>query len=272
VVLVLGTVIWGVLARTMYCVPDVISSTKNPIVRSFVRLHRQRTRRETNQILIEGPTVFAAAIAAGAKPLHVLAAVDDTDTQSSMQRFPEAAFHFVGDHVLKAASDTTNPQSPVAIFTRPDSSQLSDRNVVVLVDISDPGNVGTVIRTAAALGWDVAVSHGTADVWSPKVLRAGVGTHFATSIVAIDSMETAFAETAHTLVGTVVSGGQGTLEISRPIALLIGSEAHGLPQDVLALTEVQMTIPMPGGTESLNAAVAAALGMWISMHVNERPG
>lgn len=249
----------------MWRVPDLISSTRNPIVRSFVRLHRQRTRREVNQILIEGPTVFAAAIASGAEPVSVLAVVGDIDTESVMQRFPDADFHFVSDHVLKAASDTTNPQSPVAVFARPDSKELGDRHVVVLVDISDPGNVGTVIRTAAALGWDVAVSDGTADVWSPKVLRAGVGTHFATSIVAVDSIETAFSETAHTLIGTVVAGGSETLDTPGPIALLIGSEAHGLPQEILELAAGQLTIPMPGGTESLNAAVAAALGMWIAM-------
>lgn len=250
----------------MRLVAEVISSTKNATVRSFVRLHRQRTRRDQSQILIEGPIVFAAALDAGARAVTVLALEDDLTTQSLAHEYQDATLHLVADHVLKTASDTTHPQSPVAIFERPESSRLTRRNVVVLVDVSDPGNVGTIIRTAAALGWDVAVSGQTADVWSPKVLRAGAGTHFGITIVEIDNVSEAFKDLPHILVGTVVAGGATSVgESEQPIALLIGSEAHGLPDDILGTADVSLTIPMPGGTESLNAAVAAALGMWISM-------
>lgn len=216
--------------------------------------------------------MFAAALDAGSIPLTVLALVDDAATQSLMQTYPDATLHLVADHVLKAASDTTHPQSPVAVFERPKSSQLTGRNVVVLVDIADPGNVGTIIRTAAALGWDVAVSKQTADVWSPKVLRSGAGTHFVTGIVEFDTIGAAFDGLPHTLVGTVVTGGDGTVDKEGPIALLIGNEAHGLPDEVLEQTAIRLTIPMPGGTESLNAAVAAALGMWISTRNDSQVG
>jgi TrmH family RNA methyltransferase len=246
-------------------VVEIISSAKNSVIRSFVRLHRQRTRRENGQILIEGPTVFAAALAAGAHPSTVLALEEDVTTQQLVAALPDATLHIVAEHVLKTASDTTHPQSPVAIFTRPESSPLSQKNVVVLVDVSDPGNVGTIIRTAAALDWDVAVSKHTADPWSPKVLRAGAGTHFVVGIVEMEDLGTTFDNLPHVLVGTVVAGGSGSVDVEGPIALVIGSEAHGLPDEVLDSLDHQLTIPMPGGTESLNAAVAAALGMWISM-------
>lgn len=249
---------------------DHISSTKNPLIRDFVRLHRQRARRDRGEILIEGPIVFAAALEAGCVPTTVLATADDIVTQNAVHSHPDVRFHTVADHVLKAASDTSQPQSPVATFQRPASPELSDRNVVVLVGIGDPGNVGTIIRTAAALGWDVAATPDTADVWSPKVLRAGAGTHFSTTIAEGQSVAEIFSDRPHVLIATVVAGGQSDVDIDRPIALLIGSEAHGLAIRELELADHRLTIPMPGGTESLNAAVAAALGMWISTR-HERP-
>ena len=210
--------------------------------------------------------MFAEALKAGAVPKTVLFTEDDAATQLLMRDHPDIVMHAVADHVLKAASDTRHPQSPVAAFERPMSSSLSERNTVVLVDIADPGNVGTIIRTAAAFGWDVAVTGHTADAWSPKVLRSGAGAHFSTAIVEIESIEADFAEMPHVLVATVVAGGDPSVEGSGPIALLIGSEAHGLPHEVVRLADRHLTIPMPGGAESLNAAVAAGLGMWISTH------
>ncbi len=195
----------------------------------------------------------------------VLALEDDVATREAMQSRGDVVFHTVTEHVLKAASDTTHPRSPVAIFARPKQGELTDRNVVVLIDVADPGNVGTIIRTASALGWDVAVSPHTADVWSPKVLRSGAGSHFATTIVEMESLEATFPDDRYSLVATVVSGGAATVDTERQIALLIGSEAHGLPVEVVEQAATRLTIPMPGGAESLNAGVAAALGMWICM-------
>lgn len=246
-------------------VTEFISSTKNPIVRSFVRLHRQKERRATSQILIEGPTVFDAAMKAGAEPVAILALEDDAATRDAVSSRRDVTLHTVTEHVLTAASDTSHPRSPVAIFKRPAPGRLSDRNVVVLFDLADPGNVGTIIRTAAALGWDVAVTSRTADVWSPKVLRSGAGTHFDSNIIEIDSFEAMFAGGPYSLVAAVVTDGEEAVRTSGQIALLIGNEAHGLPADVFDRADVKLTIPMPGGAESLNAAVAAALGMWICM-------
>ncbi len=245
-------------------VAEHISSTKNPVVRSFVRLHRPRARRDSGLMLIEGPTVFKAAIDAGATPVTVLATPEDVATPDLVHGLGDVTVHSVTEHVLKAASDTTHPRSPVATFRRPEPSPLRGGNVVVLVDISDPGNVGTIIRTAAALRWDVVVTGHTADVWSPKVLRSSAGTHFSTAIHEAESLEALFVDSQYTVVATIVADGDNTVHAPEPIALLVGSEAHGLADEVLALADTTLTIPMPGGTESLNAAVAAALGMWIA--------
>ncbi len=249
----------------MTSVPDVISSSKNPKVRSFVRLHRQRNRNESGRVLLEGPTLFAEALAAGMEPIEVLCLPDDDSTQALMRSYPKASLHTVSDHVLRAAADVAHPQSPLSVFVRPTSDGLTGNHVVVLVDIADPGNVGTIVRTAAALGWDVAVAGHSADPWSPKALRSGSGAHFSTNIVEVDSVEHAFDPKHYVVVATVVSGGVATFDDARSVALLIGNESHGLSESDRSSAEIELTIPMPGGTESLNAAVAAALGMWITM-------
>lgn len=224
-----------------------ITSTSNERVKALRRLHRVRGRRETGLTLLEGPNVVTAALASGVELREVWATDDSGDIRCS-------------DAVLAAISTTDSPQSPVAVLAVPEPEPLQQTNTVVIWELSDPGNVGTIIRTAAALGWGVAVTSGTADPWAPKVLRAGAGAHFATRISHIASLRDL---TGFTTVATVVAGG-APLDTARadPIALLVGNEGRGLAGDVTAAADVRVTIPIQAGVESLNASVAAAIAMW----------
>jgi len=131
-----------------------------------------------------------------------------------------------------------------------------------MIDISDPGNVGTMIRSAAAFGWDLAVFGQTADPWSPKVLRAGAGNHFSSHIAVSDHPFDRSKMHDLDVVASVVSGGLPPNRLDRPMALLVGSEAHGLHGSVLEQVDRTVSLPMPGGTESLNAAIAASILMY----------
>jgi TrmH family RNA methyltransferase len=139
---------------------------------------------------------------------------------------------------------------------------------VVLWEIADPGNAGTVVRTAAAFGFQVVATVGSADLWSPKVLRAGVGGHFHTPIV--DSVEASLAALARADLVPLATAADGVdvgkvdLADESPIALIIGNEANGLPDTVMERAAT-IAIPMPGGSESLNAAVAAGVLMYLRM-------
>jgi TrmH family RNA methyltransferase len=163
----------------------------------------------------------------------------------------------VESHVLAKVSDTEAPQGPVAVMRIPSSRPVS--RVTVVVGVADPGNAGTIVRTAAAFGLDIVPRDGAVDLWAPKVLRAGAGAHFRTTIG---------SHPPDRAIAAVVSGGispralSGTLDPDVLWSVLIGSEAHGLADDVVSLATVRVTIPMPGGTESLNAAVAAAVLMY----------
>lgn len=165
----------------------------------------------------------------------------------------------VDERVMRRLAPTETPRGPVAVVRIPDSSPPApDRHLLVVWGVSDPGNVGTIIRSAAAFGLGVAVSHDGADPWSPKTLRAGAGAHFRLpSLSLIDGLQPL---AGHHLAAAVVSGGVDPHRLGRgPWAFLIGREAHGLGSEIVERAEEKVTIPMPGGVESLNAAVAASI-------------
>lgn len=211
------------------------------------RLHRARDRRERGLTLVEGPQLLADVRRAGARVVDVFSA---DATQGAIR---------VDDRALTRLAGTENPRGPVAVVAIPLEWLDRSRNLLVSVGVSDPGNVGTMIRTAAAFGWGFAYMQGTADPWAPKTIRAGGAGQWQTSIARIAGP----ADLGDwTTVATIVDGGESPSQIEdRPVALLIGEEASGLDEWVIKGADRTLTIPTPGPTESLNAAIAAAIAM-----------
>lgn len=241
-----------------------IESTTNQRIKAVRRLHRGRERQQTGRTLLEGPNLIEAALDAGVVPLEVYT----VDRGPIVDRCEAAGTGVVDTSrtVLESIATTVEPQDPVAVIEVPEARPLDARRVVVLVEIADPGNLGTLIRSAAALGWQVALLGG-ADPWSPKVLRAGAGAHFAETPVRIADLSEV-AAVGFATVATVVAGGIApeTVESESPIALFIGSESHGLPAHVIDACEQVVTIPTTGIVESMNAAVAGAIAMYAVPH------
>lgn len=235
---------------------EPVRSTRNPRVVAASRLHRARERKATGHTLVEGPHVAAEAIAAGVGVVEFFVAVGD---HVGADLAAEAGIEpvLVEPAVLARVAGTESPRGPVMVIEIP-SPGRGDRDAVVL-DVTDPGNAGTLIRTAAAFGLDVVSVQGSTDLWAPKVVRAAAGAHFRTTIA---------GEAPSASIATVVEGGvppwelQGALDPDRRWSVLVGSEAHGLHPDLAAAADVRVTIPMPGGTESLNAAMAAGIVMY----------
>jgi TrmH family RNA methyltransferase len=147
---------------------------------------------------------------------------------------------------------------------------------LLLDDLQDPGNVGTMLRTAAAAGVDqVLLSANCAFAWAPKVLRAGQGAHFLTTIVEdvdLPAWCAAFREAGGHVAATVPSGGADLYgsPLPWPLAVAIGNEGAGLSPAVRAQADRPVTIPMPGGMESLNAAAAAAVVLFEAVRTGRR--
>jgi TrmH family RNA methyltransferase len=241
---------------------STITSFSNPLVRRIKKLHRARGRREAGLTLVEGPTVFAHMVAAGVSPESIIVSESDGATIELCESHGWTP-SFVTDEVLNAAGDAVHPQSPVVVIRLPDRTAIRNRDTLILCDIADPGNVGTLIRSAAAFGWDVCVSGTTADPWSPKVVRAGVGSHFGMHISSLEDPMTDAREIGLEVVATVASGAGAPVRAERRIGLLIGSEARGLSEEIILRADRTVTLSMPGEAESLNAAIAGSILMYV---------
>lgn len=254
-------------------------SASNPRIASLRRLSgRRKARLEAGRFVIEGPVPIAELLAAGADldelyvDLDQWSQVDDRSPLRTVVHDADAAgvpVWGLTSSVFASVSDTSSPQGALALAIRSVApvSALADLDgpVLVLVDISDPGNAGTLVRAAEAAGCAGVVFAGSStDPFGPKAVRAAAG-----SIVRLPVSEGAEVSTVldelqsagRTLVATVVDGGAApeATDLSVPVAILIGSEAHGLSSEVIAACSATITIPMQSAVESINAAVAGAV-------------
>ena len=240
----------------------IIRSRDNARVKRWAKLARDgRLRRTERRVMIEGPHLLAAALAAGIKPVAVLA------TEAALAK-PEIAALAREPVVLSgvafgAIADADTPPGIAAEIALPELRR--DGPSVFLEGVQDAGNVGGIIRSAAAFGaGEVVVDRHCADPWSPKVLRAGQGGHFALQITQVESLEPVLESFAGRVLCTVPSGGQPLREadLSAPLGWLFGAEGAGVSPELQARAAARITIPLAEGSESLNVAAAAAICLY----------
>lgn len=247
----------------------MIISTKNPRIQ-LVRmlLNRPKERREAGAFVVEGVRLAEEALAAGWGAQLVLFSAD----LGERGREVVAGFAAAGAPVeeatteaLAAASDTQSPQGLLAVLPLR-SLPLPERAdfVLILDGVRDPGNLGTILRTAAAAGVGaVFLGPGTADPYAPKVLRAAMGAHFRLPFRSASWEEIAATISAASLQVYLAAAGEGLpytqADLRRPVAILVGGEAQGAGAEAAQLAAERIHIPMPGGIDSLNAAVAAGV-------------
>jgi RNA methyltransferase, TrmH family len=241
-------------------------------VAAAVKLHRHIGRRRAARFLAEGPNLVAAALRRGLVSEVFV-------SESGLGRFgamlADVPVHVVTDRAAKALSETVTPVGLIAVCTLP-AATLKDvlaaepRLVAVAMEISEPGNAGTLIRIADAMGADAVVLAGNSvDPYNGKCLRASAGSIFTVPVVSAPDTVDAIGmlgDAGLQLLATTVDG-EVSLEdadLSTPTAWLFGSEAHGLPADVAGLAAHRVHIPMPGNAESLNVASAAAICLYQS--------
>jgi TrmH family RNA methyltransferase len=177
--------------------------------------------------------------------------------------------HVVGAGIVKALSDSVTPQGIVAVAASPlralEDIRLVSGLVLVLVAVSDPGNAGTLVRTAAAAGADgVVLTSGSADVLNPKTVRAAAAALFEVPLVA-DVAVTDASDRLHALGYQVVGAEAASsttiydVDLAGPTAIVVGNEARGLSPEQKASLDLTASIPMPGPVESLNVAMAGSI-------------
>ncbi|MDX1613818.1 MAG: RNA methyltransferase [Candidatus Promineifilaceae bacterium] len=245
----------------------MITSTSNPKIKYVRRLLADRRFRERERAyVIEGTRWLAELVQFDLTPQLVLATVEwlQADAHQSLLASLSGPIVTVSDQVLAHASDTASPAGVLAVV--PQVERLLPRNpslVLILDRLGNPGNLGTILRTAAAAGADgVLLSPGSVDLYNPKVIRGAMGAHLRLPVQALSWSAIADMVNGLTVWLAAAAGdarAYDTVDWRRPAALIIGSEAAGAGPQAQRLAGGTVAIPMARATESLNAAMAAAI-------------
>ena len=243
-------------------------------VAAAVKLHRHVGRRRAGRFLAEGPNLVEAASARGlVRDLFVTEAA--ARRYESLLAGEQAPVHVVTERAAKALSDTVTPTGLVAVCEVPEV-RLDEvltgapRLIAVAVEIGEPGNAGTLIRIADALGAAAVILGGhSVDPYNGKCLRASAGSIFSIPVVVAPDTHAAVAALRAAglqVLGTTVDGETSLddADLAAPTAWLFGPESHGLPADIAGEADHRVRIPMAGGAESLNVAAAAAICLYQS--------
>ncbi len=247
---------------------SMITSLHNDKVKLTRALARRRARWRERCFVVEGMRLLKEVVQRDVHTRFVLyteAAIQNTESAHLLDRLAQRSVpcHQVSDDVMVACTDTVTPPGLLAVVPFPDVPAPDPPTWTLVVDnVRTPGNLGAILRTAAAAGVDqILLSPGTVDLYNPKVLRGGAGAHFCLSILPVSWLE--IEKRLHGL-DVWVAATQGDLSYAAvnweaPLALIIGGEAHGASEAALALASGRVSIPMARGVESLNAAVAAGV-------------
>ena len=243
-------------------------------VAAAVKLHRHVGRRRAGRFLAEGPNLVQAASARGLVR-DVFVTELAAQRHASLLATQQCPVHLVTERAAKALSDTVTPTGLVAVCDMP-ATRLEDvqagppRLVAVPVEIGEPGNAGTLIRIADAMGAGAVILGGhSVDPYNGKCLRASAGSMFSVPVVAAPDAPAAVAALRAAglqVLATTVDGNTrlDEADLAAPTAWLFGAEAHGLSAGIAAAADHRVRIPMSGGAESLNVAAAAAICLYQS--------
>jgi TrmH family RNA methyltransferase len=239
-----------------------IKSRQNECFKSFLEL-----KKDKSLLMLEGRRLVDDVLSRGHEPIH--SAV--TPAYIELHGAPRFEFIILSEDLFSKLSDTQTPQGILIFIRRPFKSldELKHHDGLVILDgLQDPGNVGTIVRTAEAFGFGgIIITPGTASPYSEKAVRASMG-----SVLGIDIAQAGAGEIAsldHEIVCLILDGGEPVRHemFTGRFAVCLGQEGSGLSNDILTLPGRKAFIPMKGGTESLNVAVVAGIVMAIAAGV-----
>lgn len=244
-----------------------ISSRDNPLYKALKKLGTSsRERRKTGRTLLDGIHLVTAYHQIGRLPETIVVSttgLEDLEIRNLLDRIPRIPVAIMEDEIFCEISTVETPTGIIAIVEKPRPTRPSKQDFCILLEgIQDPGNLGSILRSAAAAGVDIAyLSDTCVDAWSPKVLRAGMGAHFCLTIVEHADLAGTAQEFPGAIVATVLGAQESlfSLDLTGPTAFIIGNEGAGITPELLSHARRQVTIPMPGAVESLNAGAAAAI-------------
>lgn len=253
---------------------QVITSRDNEQIKKIRKLKDKKYRDEMGLYVVEGIKTVNEAIAENAD-IQTIVICDDSNEQEELKQkmlYTVSKFDilYVNESVFEAISHVMHPQGILAVIKKKEKAEeikLDEDVIVILDDIQDPGNLGTIIRTVDSCGLSqIIISKDTADPYSPKVVRSTMSGIFRVNIVESQELTETIKEiknNGYKIIATTLNTNKTIYDIPyKKTAIVIGNEANGISKNVLELADEKVKIPMLGKTESLNAAVATGIVLY----------
>ncbi|MGN0710687.1 MAG: TrmH family RNA methyltransferase [Anaerovoracaceae bacterium] len=265
-----------------------ITSQDNKLYKSCFLLKQKKNRDKTGKYLIEGPNLVADALRSGVFPELILVSEESLSSEEISglcSEYEEKSdggkerIYVLSEKLFCRLSETENPQgilgvvrrkefSDEAFFEETEGGKNGATNIIVLDRLQDPGNVGTILRTAEAAGYGgVMVIKGTVDLFSPKTVRSCTGSVFRMPVIFKDTPQEALESLKSHGKKVVSTGLEESVyyydtDLKKDVAVIVGNEGNGVCTEFMEGADVRVKIPMQGQTESLNASIAAAILMY----------
>lgn len=253
-----------------------IQSSKNEQFKQVLKLKQKKYRQDSGSFLIEGFRFVLHALELGVE-VHTVWLCETLLSEQEIHRLEELIeenkkVYTITEAIAKELSDTVSPQGAFAVVAMPKQGEALKANgrYIALDRIQDPGNLGTIIRTADAAGFDgILLGKGTVDPYGEKVLRSTMGSIFTLPLIVVEDLAE-FLENASQMNFNVMATALSDsivytdAPLSENVIIVIGNEAQGISEEVFLRATHRINIPISGSAESLNAAVAAAIVMYES--------
>jgi TrmH family RNA methyltransferase len=242
---------------------EIITSNQNDLIKKVRLLQQTKHRHDLGLFIAEGHRTLKTLVTNNFKPVHMFCTKDLIE--DAHQLAPTQSIIQVSDQLMESIAPSVSPSGLLGVFNTPANPPLNKlTSGVVLANINDPGNMGTLIRTTAAMGFRSVVCIEGTDPWGSKVIQSSVGTIGSVKIFRMDWKTLIENKKNLFLTALVVENGISPAAITKKNSLLVvGSEAHGIPDAWVKQCDQKVTIPMPGKTESLNAAVAGSIALYL---------
>ena len=253
---------------------QTITSKDNELIKHIRKLKDKKYRDESNEYVVEGVKLVEEAVKENAKIKQIIVCEDTTRTYEIpthiMLEIAKYECISVSDKIFNIIAQVTNPQGIMAIIEKNAQNAKIDYTqdiIVVLDDVQDPGNLGTILRTVDSIGLNqIIVSKGTADAFNSKVVRSTMGAIFRIKIIEVENLAQAIKEMRKHHFKLMVTSLQTKnsiydIDFYKKI-IVIGNEANGVSKEIQDMADEKAKIPMLGRTESLNASVAAGVVMY----------
>ena len=258
----------------------MITSTSNARVKELVQLQKKsKVRNEQGVFLVEGVKMYQEIPQEQLVKVYVSETFADKQKEEINRLKDRRKLEYLSDHVFQYVSDTKTPQGILCVvrqstYCLEDILEAEDAHLLVLDNLQDPGNLGTILRTAEGAGvTGIIISKESVDIYNPKVIRSTMGAIFRVPFVIADSLPEVIFQLKQNGVSVYAGHLKGDVFYKQDYrdgsAFLIGNEGNGLTDEITALADHKIKIPMKGKVESLNAAVSATILMYETMRQRE---